>query len=681
MRPLRALRVIPVVVVIGLVGSALGPAAAVADNHHGDHHGDHHDQRDAKFRVGAAAVDITPPLATSGAPNPAACAAPAGYTGHHLLGLEEPYLDTNGNQRHDDGEPFQDCPVPRTDGTTAPPDGRWDGIYLGGGNCCDRQPTAVLDPIWARTIVVSNGDHEVAITSVDNEGVFKEIWDRVRAKVRSDGVTTLDEMFFSSTHDESAPDTIGITGPSETSSGVDPFYVEFLVDRTAHAIEQAASKLQRANIRYGSVRPNDLTTCWSSYPFVADESIGVMQAVRPNGSAIATLVNYGIHAEELGFSDDNQDRLHLSSDWPNFARLKLESYFGGMAMTMAGANGSVEMPQVYPAPRDHTPTSLYSSVGNGGCRTIYTNDATRAPYGYHASTQARGEAIARWSLWALATGSWSHSDAVKSKRTTFFMPLENALFALGGSFGVIPGKDGYVDGRKLTRNAAGIADPFEIANQFQTDVAWYRIGDADFVSAPGELFPFTYVRSFGGPEDQAVPDGANPPPWIMARLSQPYRFIEGLGEDMVGYLFPKSNAVGVPLTLDGADDHDRFGCGHSDDGEAAAKDAGGIAATQLAALLPPTSDLTVAGRYVWRDGTRHRSPLGEGGQACTGAANTFVPGPGATGIATARGTITVDGRHWFWMDLHGQRESAPSTQTRGIIDHDGHRIFLDVFAP
>lgn len=670
MRSFRSLRGLPVLVVLSVFGALLAPTSAVADDGH---------ERGADFRVGAAAVDVTPPLADSGAPDPAACAAPAGFDGPHLLGLEEPYQDTDHNGRYDTGEPFQDCPVPHTDGTTAAPDGRWDGIYLGGGDCCDRKPTQVLDPIWARTIVVANGDHRVSITSVDNEGVFKEIWDRVRAKVRGDGTGSPDEMFFSSTHDESAPDTIGISGPAETTSGVDPFYVEFLIDRTATSIEHAAARLRRANLRFGSVRPTDMTSCWSSYPFVADESVGVMQAVRPNGRVLATMVDYGIHAEELGFSDDAQDRLHLSSDWPHFARQRLEAHFGGMAMTMAGANGSVEMPQIYGTIRDLTPTDLHSSTGNGGCRTIYRTDDSIVPYGYHASTQARGEAIARWSIWALATGSWSQSDTIRTRRSTFFMPLENALFALGGSFGVLPGKDGYVDGRKLTRNAAGVADPFEIANEFQTDVAWYRIGDADFVSAPGELFPYTYARSFGGPTDQAVPDGVEPPPWIMAKLSQPYRFIEGLGEDMVGYLFPKSNAVGVPLTIDGADDHDRFGCGHSDDGEAAARDAGGIAARQLAALLPRTRDLIRPGRYLWWDGTSHRSPLGEGGQACTGPANTFIQGPGARGITTPEGWFTVDNTVWFWMDLHGRREAAPSTQTRGVIDRHGHRIWLDVF--
>ena len=65
MRPLRSLRVIPVVLVVGLLSASLAPGAAVAD--------DHPERHGAEFRVGAAAVDITPPLASTGTPNPAAC--------------------------------------------------------------------------------------------------------------------------------------------------------------------------------------------------------------------------------------------------------------------------------------------------------------------------------------------------------------------------------------------------------------------------------------------------------------------------------------------------------------------------------------------------------------------------------------------------------------------------------
>ena len=41
--------------------------------------------------------------------------------------------------------------------------------------------------------------------------------------------------------------------------------------------------------------------------------------------------------------------------------------------------------------------------------------------------------------------------------------------------------------------------------------------------------------------------------------------------------------------------------------------------------------------------------------------------------------MNVDGREWRWMDLHGQAEAAPSTQTRGVINREGRRIWLDVF--
>src|SRR5436309_5858500 len=106
-------------------------------------------------------------------------------------------------------------------------------------------------------------------------------------------------MFFSATHDESAPDTIGISGPSEAVSGTDPFYVEFMVVRIAQSIEAAARSARPATIRYGEIHPDNLIPCFSSYPFTADEQIGAMQVRDRRGRTIVTLANYGIHAEEL----------------------------------------------------------------------------------------------------------------------------------------------------------------------------------------------------------------------------------------------------------------------------------------------------------------------------------------------------------------------------------------------
>ncbi len=665
-----------------------------------------------RFFVGASAADITPPAAGTLTTDPANCDPGGLYDGPHLFALEEPYLDVNGNGRYDAGdptdpsvfgpEPFLDCPTPTTNGGTRPPDGRWDGIYLDGGSGHDRLPTAVLDPIWMRTIVVGNGTTTIAITVADQEGIFKEIWDLVRQKVRSDGVE-LDEMFMSSTHDESAPDTIGIGGPSDVVSGVDPFYVEFMIAQAAHSIEDAAQHMRPATITFGEIHPDDLIPCWSSYPFTADENIGVMQArAVDTGDVITTLVNYGIHAEELGFSSDDEDRLHLSSDWHHFARTAVEQMFGGVAVTMAGAVGSVEMPKVFTSAQSFAPEDTHSIPGNGGCRTIYDTSAPYSPYGYLASNEDRGEKIALWAARALDTGERSRSSTIAFARTSLFVTLDNVLFKAAGAAGVFTYKKIYVNGVEQPQAPNGS----EQGDQVQTDIGWFQVGDGQFVTAPGELFPFTYAHDFSGSDDLAVPEFGPPHGWVMAAMTGKWRFIEGLGEDMLGYIFPQSNAVGVPTTDNpNPDDTDRFGCGHSDDGEAANAAAGDVLNDALLPLLPsppprrnPLEQIRV-GRYIWSDGTLHRNPMGEGRHGCDDATRVFTPAPdgGAVGVWVLPEGVTAFApgvgkiyrlresalgparRSARWMDLRGQAADGPSTQTRGIRIGRKRKIWVDVF--
>src|SRR5205085_10773013 len=94
------------------------------------------------LRAGAASADITPPaLGSLTTPDAATCAPVDGsgpFNGPRAFALEEPYADLNGNGVYDPPEPFLDCPTPTATGGIRPPDGRWDGIYLGGGDCCDR---------------------------------------------------------------------------------------------------------------------------------------------------------------------------------------------------------------------------------------------------------------------------------------------------------------------------------------------------------------------------------------------------------------------------------------------------------------------------------------------------------------------------------------------------------------
>src|SRR5205807_1821230 len=112
-----------------------------------------------------------------------------------------------------------------------------------------RFATTVADPVTARALVVSNGRKTIAVEVLDQEGVFNVYQARIRDRVVADGYP-LDGIFISATHDESAPDTLGISGVNLTVSGVDQYYVDFLVTQSAKAIEKAYRTLRPAHIKY-----------------------------------------------------------------------------------------------------------------------------------------------------------------------------------------------------------------------------------------------------------------------------------------------------------------------------------------------------------------------------------------------------------------------------------------------
>jgi hypothetical protein len=168
-------------------------------------------------------------------------------------------------------------------------------------------------------------------------------------------------------------------------------------------------------------------------------------------------------------------------------------------------------------------------------------------------------------------------------------------------------------------------------------------------------------------------------------MHTPWRFVDGLDNDMIGYVFPRGNDAGVPgqhvLKNPSASGTDRFGCGHSDDSEAVNDRAGDIIATALVDILkahtggPETVD---QGRFVLPDGKLSRNPLGTTDTIkCTAPTDTTfaADGPAVAVWETGIGLV----RPTRWMDLLGRPQLTPDRDTRGYFDAAGHRHWLDVF--
>jgi hypothetical protein len=655
----------------------------------GGYHGTYHHGRAASFRVGAAATSFTPPRHGKLAHDPATCAGSSAFTGPLRFAFEEPFTDSNSNGHYDPGEPFLDCNQ----------DSRWDGNLLGGGSNTPRFYSRTADRVGARAMVVSSGKKTVAVEVVDQEGLFNVYQQRIRAQVAKDGYH-LSGIFISATHDESAPDSLGLGGVSQTTSGTNNYFVSYMVRQSARAIEQAYKRRRQARVRYTEVlEPANLRQCWSSYPFVDDQHMPVLQAVDRHGKTIVTLVDVSQHAETLGFNSGSQldpgthftldqEGLWVSSDWVHWFRTALEKRLGGLGIEMAGSVGSVESPEVYSGRTiSRTPQEFVDASHPAGCRTLFKIGAgtdpdgkLHVPLGYFGESKAWGQDMARPVVSALRGGAWhwSSSNKLWGARASICLPLQNELFLLGAALGVFAQRPGYSN--NCTTENPPAPNGTTQGDELKSQVAAFQIGDGEFISIPGEVFPFTYLRGFQGPQDMQTPK-APLPPWLLPHMNAPFRFIDGLAEDMVGYIFPAGNAVGIPSgsNLDPSDT-DRFGCGHSDDSESTGAQAGNIIGSALVKVLKvhgSAAERIAVGRYVLPGGKLSRDPLGGPEIKCNVDTHFHRSGP-AKAVELANGKVL---HPRVWMSLSGLPQRRPDRDTRGFFSSTGKRVWLEVFPP
>ena len=80
----------------------------------------------------------------------------------------------------------------------------------------NRKATSVHDPLFARALVLADGEVKVALVSVDVVGLFLPFVESVREKLPG-----FKYVLVSATHNHEGPDTLGLWGPNPLSSGVD----------------------------------------------------------------------------------------------------------------------------------------------------------------------------------------------------------------------------------------------------------------------------------------------------------------------------------------------------------------------------------------------------------------------------------------------------------------------------
>ena len=425
----------------------------------------------------------------------------------------ETWTDANGDSRYnpEDGDTFED----------ANGNGQFDAIWLAGFHN-SRPAQGVLDPLWARAMVLEVGEIKITLCVIDMIGFGNDEVILARKRILESN-PDLDYVLIASTHVHSSPDLIGQWGPSDYTRGVNPDYLNQVLEGIKDAVSEASSSLRPAYVRFaeeseklkplvGDTRP----------PAVFDASLKLMQVLNAEtGATLGTLMNWGNHPETLW-----SENIQLSSDFPDPWRSGVESGIQvGDSLVIEGVGG----------------VAIFLNGAVGGLMTTHPEMEVVDPYSGETffrqspeKMRAQGKALAKITLETLQDSVWDtlQTAPLSIRAKTVDLKMDNSLFLLAAILGIF--ERGFTSWK-----------------QIRSEVSAWTLGPASFVHVPGELYPEILHGGVESPEGGDFGIQPVEVPAIQSRIPGKFKFFGGLTNDMIGYIVPKSQwDAEPPFTYD-----------------------------------------------------------------------------------------------------------------------------------
>jgi hypothetical protein len=412
----------------------------------------------------------------------------------------EPWNDVDGNARYEpkSGDTYEDLNG----------NGTFDTDWMAGfGNGVAAQ--AVHDDLWARTMVVDDGQTRIALVAVDVIGMFHSMVVDIRESLPEEaGITYL---VIASTHTHAAPDLLGFWGASSLKSGVNAAWKEYVKKRVVESVVEATSRLRPACFRFSENLEEGIVTLNDTRePHVYDEGLRMMQVLDVETSeTLGTLIQWSNHPETLWSKN-----LLISSDFPHYLREAVEKgVYHGDSLVRKGVGG----------------VALYLNGAVGGLMTTHASSGVTDPFRDTVyvepsfdKARAQGETLG---LIVLRTMEENPAEVrvggINLRARTFTLPITNRLFRFAAFVGLMKGEmSGWM--------------------QKRTEAAAWSIGPASFLTFPGELYPEILnggVEALPGRDFEVDPLEVPP---LRELMPGDFRFGIGLANDEIGYIIPKS---------------------------------------------------------------------------------------------------------------------------------------------
>jgi len=305
----------------------------------------------------------------------------------------------------------------------------------------------IHDQLWAKSLTLQDKKgNTIIIVSCDLIGLLPDEITKIRSLVKNKNVNP-DNIFINTTHTHSGPDTMGIWGfyaPISLVSGKNEKYLKGLRKKVAEAIDASIENLQESSIRFAQGEFLNRANGRDGNP--PDPTVSTIQVLASSqcektcslGKSYipVTLVNFAVHADIV-------ESLQISADFPYYLSERLWAITGGETMFIPGAIGGVQ-------PK--------------GDRSDGPNLA-----------RCLGEGLADRVMELLKNPVVPDRADISVIKISVSAPLENWRFSLLARLGVI-------------------SDILNENGKVLAEVSRVRIGPAEILTVPGELFPKIWWR-------------------------------------------------------------------------------------------------------------------------------------------------------------------------------------------
>jgi hypothetical protein len=308
-------------------------------------------------------------------------------------------------------------------------------VYLAGFEN-NRRAETIHDDLYIRALAVQNEKSTLVMVALDLIGFFREdVYEVIETLKVSETFRVLSpKVVIASVHPHHGPDTMGLWGPDDKTSGVDEEYISMVKEKTSKAILASLSDLKPAVFKATSVHVPGLAKN-ARNPEILDDELTLAQFtdVTVTSQVTVTLMNFPCHPEVLWMKNP-----HITADYVGYLRNEVEKQTGAPCIFFAGGLGGMMSPDV----KDHS----------------------------FEEAEFMGKKLAEEGIGALKAVNSNQLSVISLERKEIKIKLTNILYKLAFMRKLLPDardKKGYV----------------------HTEVNLIKIGDLWLATIPGELLP------------------------------------------------------------------------------------------------------------------------------------------------------------------------------------------------